>query len=121
MKAASELCNTAHVDKVALDTGCRSHRGTHEVGPAPLSLTAFEVPVRRRGTAFAGFQSIRIHGQAHRATGIAPLESGVAKDKIQAFGLRLAFDQSRTGHDHGEFDVAGHTLADTLDDLGRVP
>src|SRR5512132_708690 len=60
--------------EVAGDGGGRGDGGADQMGPATLALAALEVPVRCRGAPFAGGELIRVHPQAHRAPGIAPVE-----------------------------------------------
>src|SRR5438046_303426 len=65
------------------------------------SLAALEVAVGGRGAALARLEDVGIHSQAHRAAGGAPVKAGVAKDAIEALGLRLSLDLLRAGYDHG--------------------
>ena len=56
-----------------------------------LPLAALEIPVGGRGTAVSRCKAVGIHGQAHRAARIAPVEAGFDEDLVQAFFLGLAF------------------------------
>src|SRR5687768_3462805 len=67
---------------------------------AAFALSALEVAIRRRSAAFAGAQDIRIHAQAHRAAGLAPLESGVLEHAVESLLLGLSLDQHRARHNH---------------------
>src|SRR3569833_4540228 len=49
------------------------HARRDQVRPAALALPALEVAVRRRRAALARLQLVRVHAQAHRAAGLAPL------------------------------------------------
>src|SRR5437773_8596447 len=80
------------------------------------SLPAFEVAVRRRRAALAGSEDVRIHAEAHRAAGVAPLEAGVAEEAVEALALGLRLHEHRARHD--ERADAGPYLA-TADDLAR--
>ena len=55
--------------------------------PAATSLPAFKVPVGGGGAALFVFQLIRIHGQAHTASGITPIRTGFMEDAIKTTGL----------------------------------
>src|SRR6185437_3358260 len=48
-------------------------RRGHQVGAATLALATFEVAVGGRGRALSRLQRVRVHAQAHRAAGAAPL------------------------------------------------
>src|SRR3546814_17394246 len=56
--------------------------------------------VRGRPTAFAGLQPVGVHADAHRASGLAPVEPRGAQYGVDALRLRLPLDQPRTGDDH---------------------
>src|SRR5215208_6175093 len=66
-----------------------------------ITLAAFEVAVRRGGTAFTGLELVGIHREAHRAAGLAPIESGFGEDFIEPFGLGLLLHQAGPRHYHG--------------------
>src|SRR5579859_903776 len=68
------------------------------MGPRAGTLPALEVPVRRRGHPLARTGDVVVHAQAHRASGAAPLEPGVAEDPVEALGLGLGLDSHRSGH-----------------------
>src|SRR5829696_8331967 len=76
------------------------HGRRDEMRPPTRTLPAFEIPVRRRGAPLAGSQLVRIHTQAHRATGGTPFEPGILEDEIEALGLRLSAHTHRAGYDH---------------------
>src|SRR5216110_2639899 len=80
------------------------------MGPASTPLPALEIPVAGRGATLAGAEDVRVHPEAHRAAGIAPLEAGLAEDRIQSLGLGLPLDAHRSGHDHGPY-LRMHCLA----------
>src|SRR5664280_2111950 len=84
------------------------------------ALPAFEIAVARRGAALARLEPIGVHGQAHRTTGLAPLEARTAKHGVEAFQFRLLLDQPRAGNDEGELDVAGDAPAEAADDASRL-
>src|ERR1700729_3893368 len=70
------------------------------MGAAPVALTALEIAVRGRSAALARRKLVRVHGQAHRAARLAPLEAGGEKDLVETLGLGLRLDQARSRHDH---------------------
>src|ERR1700687_3030206 len=80
------------------------------------ALPALEVAVRRRRASLAGSEDVRVHAQAHRAPGVAPLEARVAEDAIEALALGLRLHEHRAGHD--ECAYAGPHLAATHDAAG---
>src|SRR6476620_1161464 len=68
---------------------------------ALVALTSLEVAVRGRRAALAGLELVRIHGKAHGAAGLAPLETGLDEYFVEALGFGLLFHQTGAGHDHG--------------------
>ena len=56
-----------------------------------FTLAPFEVAVRRRRAAFLGPQPIIVHGQAHGASRLTPLEAGLDEVLVDAllFGQAL--------------------------------
>src|SRR5437867_8395798 len=75
--------------EVTGDGGGRRDGRADQMGPAPLALAALEVPVRCRGAPLARGELVRVHPQAHRAPGVAPVESGRPEDLVQSLPLRL--------------------------------
>ena len=71
--------------------------GRDEVRAPAAALAALEVAVGGRGAALARLQDVRVHAQAHRAAGLAPVEAGGAEDLVEALrlGLRLHLLRSR--------------------------
>src|SRR3546814_5059150 len=85
----------------AAGNGARSgERGTHQMRPSAPPLPILEIAVRCRPTAFAGLQPVGVHADAHRASGLAPVEPRGAQYGVDALRLRLSLDQPRTGDDH---------------------
>src|SRR5919197_1971740 len=91
----SLLAPVPDVDEVALDRRGGGHLGRDEMGTAAAALAALEVAVRGRGAALARPQDVRVHAQAHRAPGAAPLEAGGLEDLAQALLLGLVLDLHR--------------------------
>src|SRR5271166_2605634 len=89
-----------HVDEPSGDRGRRRHGGRDQMGAALVALAALEIAVRGRGAALARRELVRVHGQAHRAPGLPPLEARGEEDLVQPFRLGLRLDQPRARHDH---------------------
>src|SRR5262245_48214837 len=65
--------------------GRRHHQRTHQDGAAGgTALAALEVSVGRAGAKLIADQFVRIHRQAHRASGGAPLEPGVGENLVES-------------------------------------
>src|SRR5438477_6021721 len=73
----------------------------HQVGAPAGALTALEVAVRRRCAALARAQLVGVHGQAHRAARLSPLEAGRGEGAIETLRLGPGLDL------HGAWDDQG--------------
>src|SRR5580698_593756 len=82
----------ADVHKMSGNGGCRGHDGADQMRAAALALAALEVAIGGAGAALAGRQHVVVHGDAHAASGFAPLESGVAEDAVESFLFGLGFN-----------------------------
>src|SRR5215469_4567734 len=91
----------ADVYEVPGNSGRGSHGWAYQVRPPAGALAAFKVPVAGGGAALAGLKAIRVHAQAHGASGFAPLKAGVGKDAVQSFLLGRVFYLLRSRHHHG--------------------
>src|SRR5262245_60423327 len=89
-----------HVREAARDRGRGGHLRRHEVRPPAGALAALEVPVGRRRAALARREDVRVHAEAHRAPGLAPLEARAREDTVEPLLLRLALHLRRARHDH---------------------
>src|SRR6516225_1914598 len=87
----------AHVDEMSGDCCRRGHGRRHEMGAALVALAAFEIAVRCRRAALAGRELVGIHGKTHRAAGLAPFEASIDENLVEAFRLRLRFDEPGAG------------------------
>src|SRR6185295_18858160 len=67
---------------------------------ALVSLAAFEVAIRGRGTTLAGLQLVRIHAQTHGAAGLAPFEAGGDENLVEAFLFGLDLHEAGARDDH---------------------
>src|SRR6476620_649021 len=70
------LIPLAHVDEMSGDGRRCRHRRRHQVCTSLVALPALEVAVGGRGAALARRQLVGIHGEAHRAARLAPVEAG---------------------------------------------
>src|SRR5437763_2118162 len=69
----------SHVGDRSAHCGSGGHRRAHEMGSRTLALASLEITIGGRCTPFARSDEISVHADAHGASGIAPLESGVAE------------------------------------------
>ena len=90
----------------AADRRGRRDERRHQVGAAALALPALEVAVGGRGAALPRRELVRVHAQAHRAAGEAPLGAEVLEDLVEALGLGLEAHPGGAGHDHHAHAVA---------------
>src|ERR1700677_4640106 len=79
----------ADIREVPGNSGCSRHRGAHQVGSAAAALPPFKIAIAGRGATLTRSQDVRIHAQAHGASGLAPVETGCAKNLVQSFLFRL--------------------------------
>src|SRR5487761_913013 len=101
----------ANVYKMTGDSRRRRHHRADQVSPPSFALPAFKVPVGSARAAFACRQNIIIHGDAHAAARLTPLEPGVAKDFVQALLLRLNFHAVRARHHESLLQAKRNLLA----------
>ena len=83
---------------VIADGGGGQRRG--EERPPALALAALEVAVRGRDRVLAGRQLVAVHGDAHRAAGLAPFGAGRPEDVGEALVLGLLLHLLAARHDH---------------------
>src|SRR3984957_17959118 len=79
----------ADIGEVPGTSGCVLHRGAHQVGSAAPALPPFKIAIAGRGATLTRSENVRIHAQTHGAAGLAPIETGCAKNLIQSFCFRL--------------------------------
>src|SRR3954463_10588062 len=87
-------------------SSCR-HDGADEMRAAAGTLPALEVAVRSRCAALARLKPVRVHAEAHRAAGLAPLEARLAEHAVESLLLGLQLHQARAGYHHRELRVGG--------------
>src|ERR1700733_5602088 len=85
--------------EVAGHGGGGGDRGRDQMGAPALALAALEVAVGGGGAALAGGELVRVHAQAHRAAGRAPLGAGRGEHRVQALLLGLGPDLHGPGYD----------------------
>src|SRR5262249_43927361 len=83
---------------------------------AIAALAAFKIAVGGAGTALVRRQDIGVHPDAHAAAGVAPFESSLGKDFVEALFFRGGFDPAGAWDDKGLLDVLRDVLAG--DELG---
>src|SRR6266851_5577464 len=79
----------ADVDEMASDGGGGGHDRAHEMRAAILALAALEIAIAGAGAALVRRQNVGVHADAHTAAGVAPLETGDAKNFVEAFLFSL--------------------------------
>src|SRR3954453_18056835 len=97
------------------DGGGGRDQRRHQVRATALALPALEVAVRRGGAALSGLELVGVHAQAHRATGPAPLTTGLFEHDVETFILGLEPHAHRARYDE-QPGVLGDLAA--LDHLG---
>src|SRR5213592_979031 len=108
----------SHVGDGAGDGGCGRTCRACQMGTRPQALAADKIAVGGRDRALTGGYGFTVGGKTHRASRLAPFESGVGKDLVQPFRDRIALDGFRTRHDPGT-DACGNLAA--ARDLGGGP
>src|SRR6185437_12034290 len=74
-----------HIGDGAGERRRRRHGRARQMRARARSLPADEIAVRGRDRALAPRHRLAVGGEAHRAAGLAPLESRVAEDAIEPF------------------------------------
>src|SRR5215203_5613525 len=110
----------ADIHKPPGDRRRRRHRRRDEVGAALEALAALEVAVRGRGAALLRGEAVGVHGEAHRAAGLAPVEARGDEDAVEPLGLGLHLDEARARYDHGADRGRDLPALDDLRDLAQV-
>src|SRR5262249_1485764 len=88
------------VDELAGNRGGCGHRRRDQMCAALVALPALEIAIGRGRATFAGAEPVGIHGKAHRAAWLAPVEARFQKNLVKPFGLGLTLDETGAGHDH---------------------
>src|SRR3954464_11592405 len=80
------------------------------MGATSRPLTSLEVAVGRRRAALTRCELVRVHAQAHRATGTAPLGTRGGEDLVQTLSLCLGANCHRPWNDE-HADTVGDATA----------
>src|SRR5690625_7981159 len=75
---------------------------------ATVALTPLKAAVGGGRTMLPGAEAVSIHGQAHGASGLAPLQASFKKNFIQPFAFGLGFYSTGARHHHGLFHLGRH-------------
>src|SRR5262245_3507597 len=100
----------AHVHELAGNRRRGGHGRRDEVRAPAETLASLEVAVRGRGAALARLELVRVHGEAHGATGLTPFEAGLDEYLVEPLGFGGLLHEAGAGHDH-RVDVRAHSLA----------
>src|SRR6266403_5002445 len=92
------------------DGGCCGHNRADQVRAAVFALAALEIAIAGAGAAFVRWQDVRVHADAHAASGVAPLDTGSSEDFVQPFFFSLGLDAARAGNDERLLDGLGNVL-----------
>src|SRR5258707_6308469 len=95
----------AHIHKMSGNRGSRGHDRADEVRAAVAALAAFEVAIRSAGSALMRRQNVGVHADTHAAACIAPFESRVGENFVEAFFFGGSFDSARAGNDQRLLDI----------------
>src|SRR6267378_8621682 len=112
----STLLNRCHVEFTDVHEmpgdGCGGgHDRADEVRAAVFALAALEIAIAGAGAALVRRQDVGVHTDAHAATRVAPLKTGVAENFIESFFFGLRFNAARAGDNQCLLDVFCHMLA----------
>mmetsp|Transcript_54566 Transcript_54566/g.173374 ORF Transcript_54566/g.173374 Transcript_54566/m.173374 type:complete len:829 (-) Transcript_54566:162-2648(-) len=100
----------ADIGEGALDGGGGGHGGGHEVRAPAVALATLEVAIGGGRAALARGELVGVHGEAHGAPGLAPLEAGLDEDVVKPLRLRLLLDVAGARHHEG-CHARGHLVA----------
>src|SRR5690242_16621166 len=89
----------ADVHKMSGNRGRRGHDGADQMRTAAFALAALEIAIGGAGAALARRKHVLVHGDAHAASGLAPLESRVEENPVESFLFGFGFDDLRTRND----------------------
>src|SRR5579859_3199757 len=94
----------ADVDEMASEGGRGGHDGADEVRAAVAALATFKIAIGSAGAALVRRENVGVHADAHAAARVAPLETGVGEDFVEAFFFGGGFDSARAGNDERLLD-----------------
>mmetsp|Transcript_3834 Transcript_3834/g.8867 ORF Transcript_3834/g.8867 Transcript_3834/m.8867 type:complete len:264 (+) Transcript_3834:1075-1866(+) len=87
---------------------------------ATATLSALEVTIGGRCASLLGFELVVVHSQTHRASGFAPVESGLDQDLVESLVLGLLLHETRSWNDvcmDSFGDLAAHGNGGYLADI----
>src|SRR5947199_206827 len=99
--SAMEVETTARMPKSRRAQGGGGGGRARQHGPPAGPLPALEVAVGRGDAVLPALEVVPVHGDAHRATGLAPLGAGVLEDPVEPLGLGGPLHRGRAGDDQG--------------------
>src|SRR6204780_2656351 len=82
---------------------CRPRRRgrARQMSPRARSLAADKITVGGRDRALARRDGFSVRRHTHRTSRLTPLEAGIDKQLVEAFGLRITLDSLGARHDPG--------------------
>src|SRR5260370_29309413 len=90
----------SNISEVPGDRGRCGHHWTHQVRASAATLAAFEIAVAGGGATLSGTQNVGVHPQAHRTSGLAPLEAGILENLVETFLLGGVLHVLRSRNHH---------------------
>mmetsp|Transcript_20544 Transcript_20544/g.37685 ORF Transcript_20544/g.37685 Transcript_20544/m.37685 type:complete len:378 (+) Transcript_20544:1084-2217(+) len=88
--------------------------------PSSIALPSFKVTIGSGSASFLRFELVGIHGEAHGASRLAPVESRLHEDFVESFLFGLEFHQSRSRDDHGVHAIGHFASNGDGGDLAKV-
>src|SRR6266849_9293323 len=101
----------AHIHEMAGDGGGGGHDRADKMRATVFALPALEVAIAGAGAALVRRQDVRVHADAHAASGVAPLETGGGENFVEPFFFGLRLDSARTWNDERLLNGLGNVLA----------
>src|SRR6266478_2436857 len=90
--------------------GGRGHHWTDQMGAAIAALAAFEIAIRSAGAAFVRRQNVSVHADAHAAACVAPFESSIGENFVEAFLFSGGLDAARARNNQCLLDAFGNVF-----------
>src|SRR5260370_16619822 len=90
----------SNISEVPGDRGRCGHHWTRQGRPPAATLAAFEIAVAGGGATLSGTQNVGVHPQAHRTSGLAPLEAGILENLVETFLLGAVLHVLRSRNHH---------------------
>src|SRR5262245_9923122 len=93
------LLKPSWIGDTAFDCTCSGGQRRSEQRASSFALPPFEISIAGTNGSLAGRNGVTVHGDAHTASGFAPLRAGFLKHSVEAFGFRLSLHLVRPGND----------------------